>query len=206
MDFAKLINQKYDDFSKKITSLEGENTVLKNSVRNIEKSFEKLSMSYNDFEQYGRRECVEIKGIPDAIGEATNELVVKVGQLIGVPVKGSDISISHRLPSKSSKAVNCHTIIATFVRRDVKEKFYRARGQLWNKTTKDLGYSINNHIYISESLAEANKNLFHSCLKYKKDNGYKFIWTLNGKIFIRKYMDCNAIQINRKDDLLKLSK
>ena len=187
--------------------MEGENTVLKNSVRNIEKSFEKLSMSYNDdLEQYGRRECVEIKEITDAIGEATNEVVAKVGQLIGVPVKDSGISISHRLPSKSNKAVNCCTIIAKFVRRDVKEKFYRARGQLRDKTTKDLGYSINNHIYISESLTEANKDLFHSCLKYEKDNGYKFIWTSNGKVFIRKDMDCNAIQINRKVDLLKLSK
>ena len=84
MDFAKFIDQKYDDFSKKITSLEGENTVLKNSVRNLEKSFKKLSMSYHDLEQYGRRECVEIL---DAIGEVTNEVVAKVGQLIGVPVK-----------------------------------------------------------------------------------------------------------------------
>lgn len=77
-------------------------------------------------------------------------------------------------------------IIVKFVRREIKEKFYKSRRRLSGKRTKDLGYEVENRIYLGESLTEVNTALFRLGLKFKKNNQYKYIWTSNGEIYLRK--------------------
>ena len=107
----------------------------------------KVKETCNDLEQYSRRECVEIHGIPptqdDESTEDTNEIVCKIGELIGFEIESQDISVSHRLPTKGNWAP---AIIAKFVRRETKEDFYGNRKKLRSFTTKDLGYGIENKI------------------------------------------------------------
>ena len=66
--------------------------------------------------------------------EDTNNIVIKVAEKVGVRIVEEDISVSHRLPmSKSYKGqgrTETAPIIVKFVRRDIKEKFYRARKQM----------------------------------------------------------------------------
>ena len=47
----------------------------------------------------------------------------------------------------------------------MKEAFYRARMKLKGKTTKDLGLSEANNIYISESFTASNRELFNEALE-----------------------------------------
>ena len=89
-------------------------------------------------------------------------------------------------------------------KRDVKDNFYRARKQLKDLTTQDLGYPEKNKIYLAESLTERNRMLLKDCLKAKKDKEFKFIWTLNGKIFMRKDKDSAVHLIANKEDLQKM--
>ena len=49
----------------------------------------------NNMQQYSRRDCVEIAGVPQQLGENTNDLVMKVGLLIGISLSETDISVSH---------------------------------------------------------------------------------------------------------------
>jgi hypothetical protein len=88
-----------------------------------------LTDSVNDLEQYSRRECLEIQGIPLKNFDDTNSIVVNVGELMGINIKEEDISVSHRLPIRSNYRGNKAdpTIIVKFVRRHTKEIFYRAR-------------------------------------------------------------------------------
>ena len=55
----------------------------------------------NDMEQYSRRECCEITGIPETPDEDTNDLVIKVGARLHIEVDEDDISVLHRLPTPS---------------------------------------------------------------------------------------------------------
>ena len=54
----------------------------------------------NVLEQYGRRQNLEISGIPEKEGENTNKLVIEVAKLANVELSPKQISISHRLPPK----------------------------------------------------------------------------------------------------------
>jgi hypothetical protein len=86
-----------------------------------------------------------------------------------------------------------------------KRKIYRARGKLRSKTTKDIGYYFGNNIYLAERLTERNKALFRSCLDVKRNKNYKFIWTSNGIIYLRKDVNSDVIKIKCKEDLPKIS-
>ena len=47
-------------------------------------------------------------------------------------------------------------IIVKFTKSDIKHNFYRAKKQLKDLTTQDLGYPEKNKIYLEESLTERN--------------------------------------------------
>jgi hypothetical protein len=163
-------------------------------------------------EHCSRRECVEIQGIPapdHPTKESTNDIVMKVAsKFMDIDITEKDISVSHRLPVNKGYTGNRlePAIIVKFVRRDTKVAFYRAGSKLKNKTTRDrdLGYQAANGIYINESLTEMNKALLKCCLKTKKDLNYKYIWTSNGRIYLRKNEESQRIYIKNEGQLTKL--
>ena len=86
----------------------------------------------------------------------------------------------------------------------VKERYFKGRKQLKDRTTCDLGISPERRIFINESLTERNKGLFNESVKTKKDLNISYIWTSNGRIYLRKSQDSSVIPINNTDDLKKL--
>lgn len=167
-------------------------------------------------EQYSRRECVEISGIAEVKDENTDDILIKVGSLIGLDLTKNDISVSHRLPKASYSAAvrerpqassntssRAPNIIVKFVRRETRDHFYKGRKLLRDKSTRDLDLArySENKIYISENLTQANKDLFKESLKVKKDLKYKFIWTFYGRTYLRKDSESPAVAILKKSDL-----
>ena len=222
-EFQKFIdeaNKNYEDTNTRMTSMEKvfstittESKALSNTILQLEGKISNLKKTCNELEQYSRRECLEIHGIPlppreRNIKENTNELVIKIGDMVGVPVGPVDISVSHRIPTSQNYQGkrSIPAIIVKFARRNTKESFYRARKELRGLTTKDLGFSDENNIFINESLTEANKELFKATLKVKKDCSYEYIWTSNGKIYLRKERDSSAILIKNEEELNKLKR
>ena len=76
--------------------------------------------------------------MPPEDSEDTDEITTKIAALMDLEIDPSDISTSHRLPAPRSEsstsagdpALRYPKIIVKFVRRDVKEQFYRGRKHL----------------------------------------------------------------------------
>ena len=168
MSFLEFVNAKYEELLEMMKSskeerkaLKDENKILKATIRSIESSLESVTRVNNDLEQYTRKECVEIRGIPVAATpseEQTNNIVTNVGKLLGMDITQNDISVSHQMPQsqKHKGKPRPPAIIVKFTRCDVKDNFYHARKQLKDLTTRDLGYSKKNKNYLAESLTERN--------------------------------------------------
>ena len=110
--------------------MQDENKVLKCSVQQLDQSVALLRQNCNDLEQYSGRECVEITGIPPPVWgeENVNDMVLKIGKLMDVEIGKEDISVCHRLPiSRSHDGRPNQQKIIKFVRREIKEKFYKSR-------------------------------------------------------------------------------
>ena len=68
----------------------------------------------------------------------TNEIVLKVANLMGVDIEDRDISISHRLRNSESykgKGNKSPPNVVKFVRRISKDKFYKSRRKLNDLST-----------------------------------------------------------------------
>lgn len=212
--FIEHANAKYDEISKKLDEFEvdkdkytKENKLLKKTIENLDEKVRKLESQSNDVRQYTRRDCVEIHGIPTSKDEDTNYIVKQVGDMMEVYLGDNDISISHRLPvgKKYKGKVSTPAIIVKFVKRDIKDKFYKARNRLKNCTTDEIpGVEAKNRIFINESLTEENRRVFNECLKFRREKKFAFIWTSNGITYMRKNKDSNAIVVKSMEDLSKV--
>jgi hypothetical protein len=201
------IQQKYEKYEAMLKESCQENDRLKSEVFRLNSVVQVQKNVINDLEQYTRRDCLEIKGIPQSESENTDLIVQQLGRKIGIDVKDEDISVSHRLPiSRQADQNRDPLIIVKFVRRNVRDKYYEARKNLRGKSTRELGFSkvVENPIFIGESLTKQNKLLFNKCLDIKRKHGYKFIWTRMGKIYMRANERERAVLISSDKDLQKL--
>lgn len=182
--------------------LKTENDLLKRRITQLEDDVNELISHCDDQEQYTRRECLEIHGIPAMAGEDTNNIVTKISSLIDVTVKSEDISVSHRLPTRNRRNNDQSSpIIVRFTRRDKREELYQKRRSLKDFSINNIGLDqgqSNGKIYIQESLTQKKKELFKKCLQFKKDNSYKFIWTHFGTFYLRKQEKSPAHRINKQ--------
>ena len=105
--------------------------ILQKQASKIEDKNMKADEKVDALEQYGRRQNLEIVGIPYTEGENTNHIVTELAKLVEVELKPEDISTLHRLPVRSPsvdnarKSFEIHTpIIVRFVRRDIRNKIF----------------------------------------------------------------------------------
>ena len=119
------------------------------------------------------------------------KLAVELGKIMGHNIDENQISVAHRLPNRSKTK---DRMIITFVRRETRDKIYRSKNKLAGKTSNNLpsvaqefGKSINNaaKIYINESLTTYRKKIFGQINEFRRNNQWKHIWTVSGKILIR---------------------
>ena len=171
---------KMEGLEEQAKTLAQENGRLRSDSAKMKKEISDLRSAIDEQAQYTRRDCLEIRGVPVTTGEDTNVIVKKIGALIDVDINDTDISISHRIPSSNDGASGSTSfrhpaIVVKFTNRKNRDLFYKARSKLKSYNTSDIGLGRNgeSNIFIQESLTEAKRNLFKSCLKFRKDQKYK---------------------------------
>ena len=125
-------------------------------------------------EQYSRRCCLEIQGIPCKDNENTEEVVVYLIRQLGINITGPEISVAHRLAPSNDSNKN-PAIIVKFLSQKLRDTIYHKRWKLNdinNKTGND-GFKV----FINESLTKANKEVFKAGLSFKKRFHFEYVWT-----------------------------
>lgn len=193
------VSEKYDQLLEiiKVTKMQLQQVENKlkdeaKSIANLKSSDYENMVSIDELQQYQRRDCLEIIGIPSLPNDKPKELVKELGSILGVAINDNDISTAHRLPS--TKKIQ-DRIIVKFVRRDKREEIYKARKLLLGKLTDclpsvnaEIGKSVSQptKVFINESLTAYRRSLFGKIQAYRRQFKFKFIWTTNGKILLRK--------------------
>eukprot|EP00794_Sanderia_malayensis_P008540 gene8540-biopygen6837 len=206
---AEFISKQYDSQRKTTdyvlksqANLEKENEDLKKQIKVLENNHEKQKMALNDLEQYGRRDCIEISGVPPSENENCEELTIQVAREMGVEIGAAELVACHRVRKSKGEPI----IIAKFLNRKNKEKMMSKRKSLKGKTAGSMKLTTNDNkagskIFVNESLTAANKNLYRLARMKTQDSGWKFSWTRNGVVFARKDENAAITKINNLSDI-----
>ena len=140
---------------------------LQQNVHSLE---EKLSCEINQTNQYGRRNNIEVCGVPNEINDCDLEdEVVEIFNCLNVDVEKNDIEACHRLPP--SKKSRNKKVIVRFTNRKFAEKILKSKKELANM------YRHKNKIFINENLNKHFQKLAWRCRSLKKAmviHSYKF--------------------------------
>ena len=186
------LSSKYDEIAKSesemresLDYMSTENKRLCERVSMLESMVAACESGMENVKQYIRRDVLELHGIPVTWDENPNEIVNGVVHLLdrGYQFHDQDISISHRLPAPEGKI---SPIIAKFIRRNTHDHIFNLKRQLQGKSTLDLGFPTENRIYLNESLTQRTRELLKEVKAFKRDNHFKFVWTKQGKVFLKK--------------------
>ena len=154
------INKDLTDLSKNYLMLESELSVSRTVTANQRKQIVELERQCWSNEQYSRRECLEIAGIPSNTDNTKlEETVLNVFSTIDVTVDSENIEACHWLKSKSG----VNKVIVKFSKRKDAERVRNAKKKL--KSTDLSAVGIKNPVYINDSLCTYYNKMWSKCKK-----------------------------------------
>nr|CAH7741343.1 unnamed protein product [Callosobruchus chinensis] len=193
---SKLI--KIDEYIKKTEKLQAENTSLK-------KELSQLKLKVNDLDQISRLNNIELQGIPEKQNENLGEVLQKIGDYVNYKVDLSKVEYIHRVQLNKNSNNKIRNIIVRFVNRREKENLLTAaktkRLQRENGSPKMSVGGVSEALFINEHLTMDNKLLFRDTRLLAKRMHYKYVWTKNGDIFLRKDDSSKIIHVRNSDTL-----
>ena len=194
-----------------IKNLVESNKKLQNKVEFLEKKIEKLekndqknSTNIEVNNQYGRRNNLEISGIPNSVEDDNlEEKVIKILGQIGVKVRNSEIEACHRLPP-TKKNPTKKTIIR-FVNRKKVEKTIKNKKNLGQVDLNELDLPEGTKLFAGENLNEFYRELGWHCRRLKRENLIYHYKYQNEAFFIKiKENSEKYKKIFHQDDLIEL--
>ena len=178
------ILERLGELENALQSLQQENNKLKMNVADHESNLnDQLSYIYSleqnlsRLDQYGRRENIELLGIPSSIKDHALETeVLKILNIIGLDhLDHYGIVACHRIGKRDIHG-NRSTIVRFLNRKDavmaLKCKRYLFRG-------KELGY---HNLQIVENLCPSYQSIFDDMKELKAKGKIQKVWTFNGLI------------------------
>ena len=158
-------------------NLKKENTLINRILNDLHEELELEKIKRNQLEQYGRREMLEITGTHVAQDENCTDIVYNLCQITSTDIKKSKIEVSLR-----TKNVD---IIIKFKDRPSRDALFANKYNLKEKSTKDLGFSNENSIFINESLLFDTKKFLFDVRNKCRTLGYSRIITDNTTVKVK---------------------
>ena len=212
---AFICNQ-YDSLKAEHDKVIEVNTLQKEEISNLKSQAAALktqeikdSIKVDELEQYGRRQNLEIVGVSEKEDENTNAIVLEVAKMLDVDIMSSHISTSHRLPKKKASSRNnsgSSPIIVRFTSRDIRNQIYANRKKARFVDLKNFSVSDTKNIFVNENLTPTRKQLFWKTKQEVKNNSWKYIWTHNGNVFVKKDDNASITAIKNELDLNLIKK
>ena len=199
-----------DTWKASLVTSKNANIALKTSLgaakKKISKQDEQIAELYDiqdKLEQYTTKQSLEIHGIPESAYTSTEEAVIKLANVLDVPMSCKDINISHTLKSKGVKP-----ILVKCPSHKAKTRLYRARTKLKNFKVSQIFPEASaatcvasERIFVNENLTQFRKHIVTKANKKRKDGLLLSIWTLDGNSFVKTSPEGTPIRIFEESDL-----
>ena len=175
-----VIEERLIYLERSLASLQNETYGYKYQIADLEEKNYELEKEMNVFQQYNRRESVELSGVPADIPQHKLEyFIIETLRRIGVNNLSSyDVAACHRLRSKF-KNEKVPRVIIRFTNR--KRAYDSIINRRYLRELNDLS-----GIYIHNSLCFKFREILDKCDEMKTNGEIKKFWVFNGFINIKR--------------------
>lgn len=208
----KKCEERLDDITTNLTAQESRLLAVEAEVeclQDLKNEVEILHDKLNGQSQSMLSKDIEIQGLAETANENTDHVLARVAEAAGIKLDEKDVDFVNRVgPARTKPSDLPRPLVVRFTRRATRDKFLKA-GKARHLTSKDI---INNtdepdrNLYINERLTQANRLLFRVCRIEFKKAGFKYCWTKNGTIFVkrREGRGEETFTIKRQEDIQKV--
>ncbi|CAG9583192.1 unnamed protein product [Danaus chrysippus] len=199
------VGKRVDNVEMRLAQLE-ETTTSPNS--GLLREMAQLKSELNDRDQACLTNDVEITGITERAGESLPHILDLVSNKIGVQLDERDVVYVERSGPRPAYAENSERprprpIVVRLARRAIRDQLLRAARV--RRGADSSGFEIDKEprrFYINERLTKPNRLLFHKAREDGRKNGWRYIWTREGRIYARRNKETSAHRIRSQDDLM----
>ena len=167
-----------------------------NDTAELNTANETMANNLDNVAQYSRRDNIKIIGVEYNEGEDIENIVLDIAKDAGVPLTKEDISIAHRINTKSDATSTTETnmqrkpkkipsIVARITNRKKRNELFEAR-----KKIQENPNATYREAKIYDDVTPLRSRILYALRNKKKsgeteDKMYKFVWTRDGKILVR---------------------
>lgn len=200
----EFISKQYEEMRERTETLEQKCKLNLNHISILEERIE-------DMQRNSRMTSLEIRHLPAQPDETKNSLslqLLNVAKLLKFDMATSDVREVFRIPGKMETN---KPIIVELSTTMLKQKFIKAvksfnqeyRSSKLNAS--HFGMTGNTTpVYVTEHLTSKANRLYFMARDLARTGSYKFCWSANGKIFIRKAEGTQTILIKSEDQIMSL--
>lgn len=200
----QFLSDQFDNMSARVETLEKERkehllhiSTLEAKVEDVQRSLKSTTVEFRN---------VPCQSTKENMSDLTN-IIQNTCKVLDVEVRANDIRDVFRIKGKSGST----TIVTDFTRATKKQEVVKS-AKAYNKqhpsdrlNSSHIGLAGRTvPIYISEGLTSKGRRLLYLARDYATSAEYKFCWTNNGKVFIRRADDAPYIEIKNEAVIMNL--
>lgn len=171
-----------------------------------------IGNAIDEIQRYSYQYNVKIVGLPEIdpqeSASATTSLCISLLKASGVNINIQDVDIAHRVPTRQATA-GPRPVICKFTRRIVKEEVMNLRKEACKISATSIGLpaecSLGN-VKIFDHLTPQTQKLLADAKKFQARNGYRFCWSKNFVVYLRKSEDSRPIRLKSQEDLERFAR
>ena len=172
---------------------------LEDDMRSKMATIDKTNQHLNSLEQYTRKNSIRLFGIKESDEDNVERQAIQIiKDNLRIEIKETDIEIAHRAgkfrPEGRRDAKKSRPVLLKFASHKTKVKIMRAK-----KEFKGTEY------WVTEDLTSENADKVKVLNQLRKDNKIKSVWTVDGKIRVKKLND-TIVMITTKDEIQQLER
>ena len=192
------MKKEFNELKESFKELKGKkNDTAFSPKTNLEERLIEIERRMSEQEQYSRRECIELVGLPNNIsGEELENAVIDTFQIAGINIGRRNFHAVHRLANK-------RVVIAKLTNRRDAIDILRRKKKLRSLTEDEQRKLKCQKIYVNESLCPKYRQLLGKCNALFKRGACSGFYTINGKIKV-KINEEEAKIIGHNEDLIEV--
>lgn len=206
---VQFLSDGFDDLNKSKEDIVHKLLGIEARLYHLSLSVEKISQAIDNAMEYSYQYNLKIVGMPQEkraeTAEETTDLCLKMFDLMGAEIERGDIDIAHRIPlrNQARRVQQQNPIICKFTRRLARNEVLKHRKNTNNITSEALGLNSQTDLKVAvyNHLTPRLQELLYQAKTFQKTFHYKYCWTKETKILLRKQEDSEVVTIQALSQL-----